>query len=263
VLDIGQGDAILIEAPNGQVVLIDGGPSVERLLNELGAALPAKEHRIDLVVLSHPQEDHVAGLAGLFDRYDVGAVLAGPREGMIPAYYAFRDAIEADEVPMTLAESGMVASLGDGIEIDLLNPPLEGVHGGADELNENSVVLRLVYGDVSFLFTGDLGFVGEEVLMQSGLDLHSTVLKVGHHGSDGSTSSAFLEAVEPDFAVISAGATNSFGHPSPTTRLRLAGIPTLRTDLNGRVTFETDGRSLWLDAERGEAEVVPAGLAEK
>jgi competence protein ComEC len=99
--------------------------------------------------------------------------------------------------------------------------------------------------------------------MRSGLDLHSTVLKVGHHGSDGSTSAAFLEAVEPDFAVISAGAANSFGHPSPTTRLRLAGIPTLRTDLNGRVTFETDGRSLWLDAERGRPEVVPAGLAEK
>ncbi len=263
VLDVGQGDAILIEAPDGQVVLIDGGPSVGRLLNELGAALPVSEHRIDLVVLSHPQEDHVAGLAGLFDRYDVGAVLAGPREDPIPAYQAFRDAIEAHNVPLIEAQTGLIASLGDDIELEVLNPPPEGVHGGADELNENSVVLRLVYSDVSFLLTGDLGFVGEDVVMASGLELRSTVLKVGHHGSDGSTSASFLDAVAPDVAVISDGAENSFGHPSPTTRLRLAGIPTWRTDLNGRVSFETDGRRLWVEGERGVAEVVPAGQAER
>jgi competence protein ComEC len=263
VLDVGQGDAILIEAPDGRVVLIDGGPSVSRLLNELGAALPSSEHRIDLVVLTHPQEDHVTGLAGLFDRYDVGEILASTREGTIPAYEAFRDAIAANDVPMTTAESGLVASLGDGIEIEVLNPPPEGVHGGADELNENSVVLHLIYGQVSFLFTGDLGFVGEDILLRSGADLRSTVLKVGHHGSDGSTSAAFLDAVGPDIAAISAGAVNPFGHPSPTTRLRLAGIPTLGTDLNGRVRFETDGHSLWVESERGEAEVVLPGLAEK
>jgi competence protein ComEC len=263
VLDVGQGDAILIEAPDGQVVLIDGGPSVGRLLNQLGAALPAAEHRIDLVVLSHPQEDHVAGLAGLFDRYDVGAVLAGPREGPIPAYHAFRNAIEARDVPLIEAQSGLIASLGDEIELEVLNPPPEGVYGGADELNENSVVLRLVYRDVSFLLTGDLGFVGEHAVMASGLELRSTVLKVGHHGSDGSTSPSFLDAVAPDVAVISDGAQNSFGHPSPTTRLRLAGVPTWRTDLNGRVSFETDGRHLWVEGERGAAELVPAGQAER
>jgi competence protein ComEC len=263
VLDVGQGDAILIETPDGHVVLVDGGPSVSRLLNELGAALPRSEHRIDLVVLSHPQEDHVAGLVGLFDRYDVGAVLAGPREGTTGAYDAWRERIAAAETPMIVAERGLTADLGDGIELSVLGPPPEGVHGGADELNENSVVLQLSYGEVSFLLTGDLGFLGEEALLRSGAGLHSTVLKVGHHGSDGSTSAAFLDAVQPEAAVVSAGAENSFGHPSPTTRLRLAGIPLLRTDLNGRVSFETDGRSVWLETERGKAEVVPAGLVEK
>ncbi|MGE0056353.1 MAG: DNA internalization-related competence protein ComEC/Rec2 [Dehalococcoidia bacterium] len=263
VLDIGQGDAILIETPDGQVVLVDGGPSVSRLLNELGAALPSHEHRIDLVVLTHPQEDHVAGLAGLFDRFDVGGVLAAPREATIPAYHAWRAGIEAAGVPMTTAEAGIVAKLGDRMRLEVLNPPLEGVHGGADELNENSVVLRLIYGEVSFLLTGDLGFLGEEVLLGSGFDLRASVLKVGHHGSDGSTSTAFVNAVAPEVAVISAGAANSFGHPSPTTRLRLAGIPVLRTDLNGRVSFETDGKSLWIESERGQMELVPDGLAEK
>jgi competence protein ComEC len=263
LLDVGQGDAILVETPDGQVVLIDGGPSVGRLLNELGAALPRSEHRVDLVVLSHPQEDHITGLVGLFDRYDVGAVLAGPREGSIGAYDALRERIASAGVPVLVAERGLVADLGDGVELEVLGPPPEGVHKGADELNENSVVLQLRYGDVSFLLTGDLGFLGEEALLRSGADLHSTVLKVGHHGSDGSTSTAFLDAVKPGVAAISVGVKNSFGHPSPTTRLRLEGIPLLRTDVNGRITFHSDGRSLWFETERGRAEVVPPGLAEK
>ena len=102
-------------------------------------------------------------------------------------------------------------------------------------------MLRLVYGEASFLLTGDLGSEGEESLLDGPSDLRATVLKVGHHGSDGSTTPAFLDAVSPSIAVISAGVENTFGHPSPTTRLRLAGVPLLRTDENGDVRFETDG----------------------
>ena len=122
-------------------------------------------------------------------------------------------------------------------------------------------MLRLVYGAVSFLLTGDLAAEGEDALLASGADLHSTVLKVGHHGSDGSTLPAFLDAVAPELAVISVGADNNFGHPSPTTRLRLAGVPLLRTDLNGDVRFETDGSALWVAFDRGDYARVELGAA--
>jgi competence protein ComEC len=119
----------------------------------------------------------------------------------------------------------------------------------------------LVYGDVSFLLTGDLAADGEAALLDAPVDLRATVLKVGHHGSDGSTTPAFLDAVSPSVAVISVGDENTFGHPSPTTRLRLAGVPLLRTDDNGDVRFETDGTSLWVDFERGSYALVPVGVA--
>jgi competence protein ComEC len=143
----------------------------------------------------------------------------------------------------------------------VLGPPPEGLNGSEDDLNNNSVVLRLVYGGVSFLLTGDLAAEGEAALLASPADLHATVLKVGHHGSDGSTTPAFFDAVAPSIAVISVGADNVFGHPSPTTRLRLAGIPLLRTDANGDVRFETDGTALWVDFARGGYSLVDFGRA--
>jgi competence protein ComEC len=157
--------------------------------------------------------------------------------------------------------AGQSLDLGDGVRIDVLGPPQEALHSTEDDLNNNSVVLRLVYGSVSFLLTGDLAAAGEDALLSSGAVLHSTVLKVGHHGSDGSTTSAFLDAVAPEFAVVSVGEENAFGHPSPTTRLRLAGVSLLRTDLNGDVRFQTDGSSLWVSFQRGDYSSVALGSA--
>ena len=128
--------------------------------------------------------------------------------------------------------------------------------GTVDDLNNNSVVLRLVYGQVSFLLTGDIAAAGEEALLAQPEELRSTVLKVAHHGSDGSTTPALLEAVRPAVAVITAGAENPFGHPSPTTRLRLSGVPLLRTDTNGQVRLVTDGCRLWSAVEGDDVEVV-------
>jgi beta-lactamase superfamily II metal-dependent hydrolase len=143
------------------------------------------------------------------------------------------------------------------LRLEVLGPPASAVRGGPDELNDNSVVLRLVYRDVSFLLTGDIAAAGEQALLESG-SVRSTVLKVAHHGSDGSSLASFLEAADPAVAVISAGAENTYGHPSPTTLLRLAGVPLLRTDVNGSVRFETDGRSLWVEPERGDYRIVQA-----
>lgn len=263
ILDVGQGDAILIETPDGRVVLVDGGPSGSRLLNELGEALPASERRIDLVVLTHPQEDHVAGLAALAGRYDIALVMTGPESAPTAAYDALLDQLAEFRVPVMVASAGSWAELGDGLLLEVLAPADEAIESGGDEINENSVVMRLVYGNVSFLLTGDIGFPGEAALLDSGADVRASVLKVGHHGSDGSTSAEFLAAVAPAFAVISSGVENNYGHPSPTTRLRLAGIPTLRTDLNGRVRFLTDGRRLWVEPERGSPELLEVQQGQK
>jgi competence protein ComEC len=258
VLDVGQGDAILIETPDGRRLLVDGGPSGPALMQALGRELPASAHDFDLLVLTHAQDDHAGGLVSVLDRYDVAAALAGPLEGETQAYRAWQDALSSKSVPLHQARAGQHAGLGSGVRIEVLGPTAETIHS-ADELNDNSVVLRLVYGDVSFLLTGDIAAAGEAALLEGG-GLRSTVLKLAHHGSDGSTSVPFLEAAGPDVAVISVGAENTYGHPSPSTLLRLAGVPFLRTDLNGRVRFQTDGRSLWVDAERGDYRIVPVGF---
>jgi competence protein ComEC len=260
VLDVGQGDAILIQTPSGHNVLVDGGPSGSRLLRELSDQLPSGERDIDLVVLTHPQDDHVGGLPSLLERYDVRQALSGPRSNSSGAYAAWREGLAERGVPLLLAGPGTSADLGDGVSLEVLAPPESGFPEGEDVLNENSVVLRLVYGEVSFLLTGDLGFAGERSLLRSGANVGATVLKVGHHGSDGSSSREFVEAVSPIIAVISVGAENTFGHPSPSTRIQLAGIPVLRTDVNGRVVFKTDGRGLWVSTGRGAPSIVPLAV---
>jgi competence protein ComEC len=261
VLDVGQGDALLIETPAGARILVDGGPSGARLVQALGRQLSPSERRIDLIVLTHAQDDHVTGFVELLQRYEVGGALAGPLDGQTAAYEAWREELAQLDVPLHVATAGRSIDLGDGVRIEILGPPPEALSDTQDDYNNNSVVLRLVYGSVSFLLTGDLAAEGEDALLASGADLHSNVLKVGHHGSDGSTTPAFLDAVGPELAVISAGADNNFGHPSPTTRLRLAGVPLLRTDLNGDVRFETDGSALWVAFERGDYARVELGAA--
>jgi len=256
LLDVGQGDAILIRTPGGGTILVDGGPSGRALAAALGRELPPRLHRLDIVVLTHAQDDHVTGLVEVLERYEVGAVLASPRRGSSAAFRAWSDGLAQRSVPVHEAVAGEWLSLGDGLRLQVLGPPSPLINGSADDVNNSSVVLRLVYGDVSFLLTGDLAAEGEAALLRAGDELRSTVLKVGHHGSEGSTTAAFLNAVGPEVAAISVGAENNFGLPSPTTQLRLAGVPFYRTDLNGRVRFESDGRRLWASVDRGSYRVV-------
>ncbi len=256
VLDVGQGDSILIQTPQGQRVIVDSGPSGSRLVEELDAVLPEDDRRIDLIVVTHPQDDHQAGFIDLLQRYDVRAALVGPNQGTTGASIALQEAIEAEGAPVSQALAGERASLGNGVELDVLAPYETAVLGGADFLNENGIVLRLVDNDISFLLTADIGEAGEDALLDAWGDIGATVLKVPHHGSDGSSTAPFIEAVDPAVAVISVGADNTYGHPAPGTRLRLAGSRVLRTDLNGRVSFETDGRRLWVDWQRGDVELL-------
>jgi competence protein ComEC len=255
VLDVGQGDAILIETPAGHRILVDGGPSGPALMQALGRVLPHDARRIDLLVLSHGQDDHVTGFVELLQRYDVGATIMGPHAGETAAYRAWRAELDRQGVPLHVTNSGDWVDLGQGIRLDVLAPD-DGASERVDDLNNNSLVARLSYGEVSFLLTGDIEAEGEQRLLDSGHGLKSTVLKLAHHGSEGSSTPALLDAVRPQIAVVSAGAENSFGHPSPTTRLRLAGTPLLRTDLNGDLRLETDGRSLWASIDHGRVELL-------
>jgi competence protein ComEC len=254
ILDVGQGDSILITTPSGQHILVDGGPSPERVTHELGDELPFWERSIDLVVLTHAHDDHVTGLVEVLGRYHVGEVLEPCFPDESSAYKEWQGLIEEKEIERTCAQAGQQIDLGDGAVIDVLNPPQEPLEGTDSDIDNNGVVLRLSMGDVSFLLTADLYADGERHLLDQGFDLRSTVLKVGHHGSDTSTTSTFLAAVAPQVAVISAGAENPFGHPSEgvMARLeeRLGDDRIYLTAEDGTVTFTTDGERLWVETER-------------
>jgi len=248
-LDVGQGDAILIEAPEGQRILVDGGPSGEAITAALSRNLPFYDRRIDLVVLTHPQADHLGGLPAVLENYDVHAVLADP----VPADTAFYDvwtqSIRAAGLAVTPAGRGQTIDL-DGAELTVLNPGADVTAADAAYLNDTSVVLRLTMGGVSFLLTGDISERAESTIVRSGVYLQADVLKVAHHGSRTSTSPLFLRRVRPLIDVISVGADNRFGHPAPDVLHRLQDDTVLRTDLNGDVTVSTDGERLWVQTQR-------------
>ena len=247
VMDVGQGDAILIEGPRGNRVLVDGGPGPQPIENALGRNLPFDDRRLDLVVLTHPQADHLAGLEAVLQDYDVRAVLDSPVANGTRAYKEWKAELQSAGVTVTTADRGQFIDLGDGATLDVLSPDADDPLLPTYDLNTDSTVLRLTMGDASFLLTGDLDAAGEANLIRAGADLHATVLKVGHHGSDTSSSPAFLTRVSPQIAAISVGAHNTFGHPTQTVLDRLSGDLVLRTDQQGDVHFETDGTQIWVD----------------
>jgi competence protein ComEC len=250
VMDVGQGDAILIEDPAGHRILIDGGPSGRAVSEALGRETPFWDKGIDLVVLTHPEEDHLNGLVTALERYDVKRILASPVETDSAAYGAWLQAAEREGAPYYQAAPGEWFDLGRGARLEVLGPPSDPIEGGEAKLNNNSVVLRLTWGEVSFLLPGDLERAGEEALLEEGEDLRCTVLKVAHHGSAYGTGESLLAAVQPAVAVISVGADNWYGHPSPQVLERLEDSLVYRTDQNGRVKLSTDGERLWMEVDR-------------
>ncbi|MSQ27205.1 MAG: ComEC family competence protein [Dehalococcoidia bacterium] len=234
-LDVGQGDAILVTTASGQRVLIDGGPSPGKLLNHLGQALPFWDRSIDLVVLTHPQRDHLTGLLEVVKRYQVGGVVEGGIRGAGAEYAEFERLIENRGVRRLTLAAGSVLRL-DGAELAVLHPTPEALRVFGRSVNDASLVLRLRAHGQSVLLTGDIEAPAERWLLAAdGPELETSVLKLAHHGSRTSSSEAFLGAVAPNVAVISVGADNPFGHPSPEIEARLRALPVLRTDRDGTV----------------------------
>jgi competence protein ComEC len=249
-LDVGQGDAALIDGPQGHRILVDGGPSGPALKRALDRHLPFYDRRIDIVVLTHPQADHVGGLPAVIDSYDVGAVMTTAIAADTEAYAAWETALENAGPPRVIAHRGQWIDLGRGARLTALGPTSHMQPDGHDT-NDTSMVLRLTQGELSFLLTGDITEDAEEALIAAGTNLTADVLKVAHHGSRTSTSDAFLARTDPDVAVISVGESNAFGHPTDDVLERLSENVLLRTDLNGDITVSTDGEHLWISTQRG------------
>ncbi len=237
-LDIGQGDSILIQTPSDKLILIDGGPGTE-ILTELDEILPFLEKEIDLMILTHPHADHIEGLVPVLKRYQVNAALITGVEYSNSYYEEFlRDLRGEAEIYYAWAETDF--DFGDGVMVDVLYPfePLIGEE--FENLNNSSIIMRLVYGEVEILLTGDAEAEVEEELLEAGIWLDSDVFKAGHHGSRTASSRDFLEEVDPEIVVIQCGEGNSFGHPHQETldAFEEIGAKVYRNDLDGRVTIE-------------------------
>jgi competence protein ComEC len=243
-LDVGQGDAIFIVAPNGNQVLIDGGPPTEAVERALAKVMPFYDRSIDVVVATHPDEDHSGGLGGVLAHYEVGALLVSGKESKTPLYEEFEKIRIAKKIPKYEARRSMKVVLGKGVELSILYP--EKIYPGEDT-NGSSIVSRLLYGSDSYLFMADAPVkVERELLYREGKNIQSDVLKAGHHGSRTSSDEAFLALVNPSFTVISVGKGNTYGHPHQEVLARLAKIKTavLRTDESGTITFISEGRGV-------------------
>ncbi|MFH1382459.1 MAG: DNA internalization-related competence protein ComEC/Rec2 [Chloroflexota bacterium] len=251
-LDVGQGDAILIQR-GSQQVLIDGGPSPQAIGLELGKRMPFWDRTIELVVLTHPHPDHLAGLVEVLKRYKVRQVLYPDLAYSSPLYDEWLDLIEQSAIPCSIIEEGQQINLKETI-IEVLGPDQALLTDNGSDINSKSVVLRLEADKVSFLLTGDIVKETELGLIGRRADLASTVLKVAHHGSSGSTGTEFLAVVNPEVAVISVGSGNPFGHPTNAAldrlRTKLAPSNIYRTDENGTIEFITDGEKLWVKVEK-------------
>lgn len=238
-LDVGQGSAILVEAPNDNQVLIDGGPS-DAVLAKLGEALPVFDKKIELVILTHPDSDHLSGLIEVLRRYEVGQILETGINDNSAEYKEWHNLIEQKNIPVALAQAGQTVAVADNLAIRILYPL--GKISGQEFKNTNatSIVGKIIYGENKILFVGDAEEQTEKILQLVGADLAADILAVGHHGSQTSTSAEFLAAVKPQSAIIQVGLKNKYGHPTAEVLGRLKEINIFRTDLSKDINFVCD-----------------------
>lgn len=239
--DVGQGDAIFIEAPNNNQVLIDGGPN-NAVLSKLGEVMPFWDRSINLLVLTHPHADHLDGLLEVLKRYDIETVLEAGVNHTIPEYEEWHKLLKEKNIKIVIAKSGERVYLSGQTYLDILTPMESYENESPKNIHDSTVVSKLTHGSSTAIFMGDAERKTEYALLFSGADLKSDILKVGHHGSKTSTSEEFLKAVSPRFAIISAGRKNRYGHPHQDVLDRLATfrIKIFRTDQDGDIKFTSD-----------------------
>lgn len=245
VMNVGEAESILVQTPDA-ACLIDAGdpsssPEILRTLGKCGV------HGLDLVVLSHPHADHTGGFLGLRRAQKIRQVLESGFSDESVLQRRIGTWLQASRIPHRRARAGQKIRLGREVTMDVLWPPAQYVRGTESDANNNSVVLRVNHGRVHLLLVGDLQAEGEGRLLSAGVPVSAGFLKVGHQGSRGASSDEFLARVRPRLAAIAAGKHNVYGHPAKETLMRLSrvGAAVYRTDRDGVLTFESDGRSIW------------------
>jgi len=248
-LDVGQADSILVQLPNGQSMLVDAGnnsdgPFVVSYLKQQGIK------RIEYLVGTHPHADHLGGLDNVINDFDIGKVYLPKTTTTTKTFEDVLLALKNKNLKISPARAGVAVIEQDNLKINLVAP----VGSGYKELNNYSAVIRIQYGDTAFLLTGDAQAESESEMLKAGGNLKADVLKVGHHGSRSSTTTPFLKAAAPKYAVIKVGAGNDYGHPHKETLERLAGagITLYRTDLDGTLIFGSDGKNITVEKAAGK-----------
>jgi beta-lactamase superfamily II metal-dependent hydrolase len=244
-LDVGQGDSILIRSPNGQIMLIDGGRSVNLAQQVIIPQLQAwGASQVDVLIPTHPDADHISGLVGMVENYPVKLAALTGQVHATQIYERLLTGIRDKNIDALQVRTSTPIPFDSTVRIDVLGPDDDAVQ--SDDTNNASIVIKLTYGQTSFLFTGDAEMPENQVILGHGFDVRSTVLKLGHHGSRTSTTESWLRAVQPQLGIISVGANNSFGHPHPEViaALKAVGVPYLRTDEHGTITITSDGTQI-------------------
>lgn len=237
MLDIGQGDGILLRTESGENILIDGGPGTT-VLEELGEVLSPFDRRLDLLILTHPHEDHVAGLVPVLQRFEVGELMLSAPDYKNQAYKTLMQEIGRLEIPYSFADDDRDFAFGD-LQLDVLFPFEPATGDSMDNVNNASPVIRATWKDVSILLTGDAEREVEAQLLAAGIDLEADILKAGHHGSRTSSTLEFLKEVDAELMLISCGWGNDYGHPHAETLEKATDLDmeVRRTDLEGKVSL--------------------------
>lgn len=245
--DIGQGDASLIQTPGGKNILIDGGPG-ENIMLPLSQALSWHDNTIDLMILTHPHDDHVAGLIPVLKKYQVRQILYTGVIHNSPSYLEFLKTIKNKNISLKIIDRAQKINLDEDCFLEIVYPRENLAGQTVLNLNDSSIVARLVYGNNSFLFMGDAEVEVEEELIELNIDLSADIIQVGHHGSNTSSSWKFIDYVKPKIAIISAGKDNKFGHPSLRVirRYERFGTKIYRTDIDSAISFRADGKEIIL-----------------
>jgi competence protein ComEC len=249
-LDVGEGEAILVQTPSGRHILVDGGPDPALLRSHLGRELSFWRRSLDLVIATHPDGAHVNGLPAAMASYRIGALITNGQTDGPTAWEEMLALAERAGIPVVTAVRGQTITTGDGVTLEVLHPGDRLAEGSDD----NSIVLQVRYGDATFLLTGDAGQEVEATLIEADLPLQSTVLKAADSGDREGTSQPFLEAVDPWIVVFSLGdaSHNPNHHPAERVLERVAGMGCAvgRTDLQGTIRFVTDGQRLWVATDK-------------
>ncbi len=242
LLDVGHSNAVLLQTPGGAHVLVDGGRYPARLLTAIGDRLPFNDRTLEILVITQPDEFNYGALPSVLSRYDIGLVLTNGQPNLSESYKSLQTQLSA--YPLVEARAGYTLDIDDGTRIEVLHPQTQ--PSLTDSLNDSALVLRVSYGDVSFLLTSDVSQDGQAELLSAGQWPLATVLQLPRHGGARSLDSAFLEAVQPQVAIVHADRANRLGDPDPDTLALLGDTLVFRTDVRGPLHLWTDGTTLWV-----------------